>query len=196
MASVSGFALSPSPATSPLTVTCPASIISSALRREAMPALARIFWSRSSLMGLGLFLPLFQVGDLPQVPFLAVLSPGLDLVEARRQSAHLDGARHGAGVAGAEGLLELLERRQVFEAVEPEVDEELPRRAVEEGLADHLLAADDAHQPPLEQGLEHPRRADAAQLLDLGAGHRLPVGDDRQGLQRRHRELVPARDVE
>jgi len=50
MLSVSGSALVPSSVTIwPLRVTRPAVMISSALRREAMPAEARIFWRRVSM---------------------------------------------------------------------------------------------------------------------------------------------------
>src|SRR4051812_5468856 len=204
MASRSGSALSPSPATRPLTVTSPCSISSSALRREATPARARIFWMRSSLMAFPspgeasrrLRLPLLQLRHLAQEGLLAVLAGDGLLAASRVDPRHLGEPGHLAGVAGAEALLELLERRQVLQAVEAEVDQELPRGAVEEGLAHHLLAAHDAYHPPLEQGLEHPGRANAAQLLDLGAGDRLAVGDEGGGLQRRHREFVPPRDVE
>ncbi len=50
MTSRSGSALVPcSVTTAPLSVTRPAAMISSALRREAMPAAARIFWRRSGM---------------------------------------------------------------------------------------------------------------------------------------------------
>src|SRR5947208_8010790 len=93
MASRSGSALSPSPATLPLTVTSPCSISSSALRREATPARDRIFWMRSSLMGLPslaadaasrLGLPLFQLRHLAQEGLLLVLAGrGLHLADCR-----------------------------------------------------------------------------------------------------------------
>src|SRR5436853_534100 len=81
------------------------------------------------------------------------------------------------------------EGTQVLETVEPEVDQELPGGAIEERLAHHLLAAGDAHHAALQECLHHARGTDAAQLLDLGAGDGLPVGDDGQRLQRRHGQL-------
>ena len=43
---------------------------------------------------------------------------------------------------------------------------------------------EDLDQPPLEQRLHHRARVHAAHVLDLRPGHRLPVGDDGQRLQR------------
>jgi hypothetical protein len=108
-------------------------------------------------------------------------------------------ARRGTGrrrALASKGLFELLERRQVGERTEAEVHQELARRGVEERPADDLLAARDPHHPALEQGLERRHRALAPQILDLRRGDRLAIGDDRQGLERRHREPVGARRVE
>ncbi len=95
-----------------------------------------------------------------------------------------------------EHLLELLERGQVLQAVEPEANQELARGAVEERLPHHLLAPGDADQAVIEQRLEHARGRDAAQLLDLGPGDRLAIGDDGERLERRHRQLGAAGDLE
>ena len=46
-------------------------------------------------------------------------------------------------------------------------------------------------QPALEQDVERPLGdRDAADVLDIGAGHRLVIGDDRQGLERGAGELA------
>src|SRR5947209_1406448 len=123
MASRSGSAFSPSPATLPLMVTRPSWISSSALRREvATPARARIFCRRSSLMGsppvsLRLLhrqsvLPLFELGHLAQEQLLAVGVRGVQGRLVLGSAGQLGEARHGRGVAAAEGLLELLQGRQ------------------------------------------------------------------------------------
>src|SRR5206468_844312 len=105
---------------------------------------------------------LFERRSLDEDLLLAVAEAGEQLARAPRRPL---------GEA-AEGLLEVLERRQVLQALQAEVDEELARRGIEEGLADDLLAAGDPHQPALEEGLEHPGGRDAAQLLDLRPGDR------------------------
>src|ERR1700688_3714719 len=234
----------------PLTVTRPSRISSSPFRREAMPARARIFCSRSSLIGLALgvavpwtswtagrqsvsgatplvspfhlgpgrgrlFLanrtlvllgrlpigleprardPLRLPGGFVAFPILQGFHRLLARVELRRlaQDAFLAVVQVSIGVdrryrrdrrdrAGrrrrrdranrrrrrgrsAEGFLELLERRQIAQSVETEVHQELARGGGGEGFAHPPLAPRDAHQPLLEQGLEHPHRIDAAQL--------------------------------
>ena len=54
--------------------------------------------------------------------------------------------------------------RQIVQA---EPDQEFLRRRVHERPADHLLAADDLDQVPLEQRVQHAGRVDAADLGDL-----------------------------
>src|SRR5436305_5223757 len=151
MASRSGSAFSPTSATLPLMVTRPSWISSSALRREvATPARARIFCRRSSLMGsppvaLRLLhrqsvLLLLHLGHLAQEPLLAVGVRGVHGRLVQGPSRQLGEPRHGRRVAAAEGLLELLQGRQVPQTVEPDVHRELSGGAVEERLAHHLLA--------------------------------------------------------
>src|SRR5208283_4951277 len=66
MVSVSGSALVPCSVTIwPLRVTRPAAMISSALRREAMPAAARIFWRRRGMVdGLSVLLEGGRISDI------------------------------------------------------------------------------------------------------------------------------------
>ena len=56
------------------------------------------------------------------------------------------------------------------------------------GRPSPLAAADDVDQAALVQRLEHAAHRDAADLLDLGAADRLPIGDDRERLERRGAE--------
>ena len=56
-------------------------------------------------------------------------------------------------------------------------------RAVDERPARLLLLAQDADQVPVEQDVQRARRVDPADVVDLRPRDRLPVGDDRQGLE-------------
>ena len=90
----------------------------------------------------------------------------------------------------AEHVGQILDLGQIGQVVEAELVEELAGRAVHERPADDRLAADHLHQLAADQRVEHARRVDAADLGDLGRRHRLAVGDDRQRLERRHRQLL------
>src|SRR5262245_892874 len=113
MASRSGSAFSPSAATRPLTVTSPSRISSSALRREAIPARARIFCRRSSLTA-----PHLPGPPLPTPPF----PPHRERREKNRRVRMLfpfsrcggqgGGGRRGQGMRGAGGLPPHRERRE------------------------------------------------------------------------------------
>ncbi len=81
-------------------------------------------------------------------------------------------------------LVELAQRGQRGQVLQREELEELAGGAVEDGPARLLLLAEDLDELPLQQRLHHRAAVDAADLLDLGAGHRLPVGDDGQRLER------------
>src|SRR5215470_9707548 len=106
-------ALLPSVVTAaPFTVTRPATINSSALRRLTTPACDRIFWRRSSAIARG---PL--VGG-----WLVCGAIGLHQLHPAE-------------------LLELLERRQISQALQPELGQEFFGRLVQNGSADHVLAA-------------------------------------------------------
>src|SRR5207248_7323864 len=83
-----------------------------------------------------------------------------------------------------------LDLREVAEILEPEANQELLRRGLEEWAADDVLAADDLDQMPLEQRRQHARRVDAADLADLERGDRLLVGDDRERFQTLNGELL------
>ena len=82
-------------------------------------------------------------------------------------------------------LLELAQRGQRVEILQGEELEELAGGAVEDRPAHLFLLPDDLDQPAIEQRLEHRARVDAANVLDLRPRDRLPVGDDRQRLDRR-----------
>ena len=91
----------------------------------------------------------------------------------------------------AERVGHLLDLRQIAEVVQAEPIEELARRRVHERAADHLLAADGLDQLALDQRRQHAAAAaDAADLGDLRRRDRLLVGDDRQRLERLHRQLL------
>ena len=81
-------------------------------------------------------------------------------------------------------LVELLDRRQVVQAVQAEVDQELLGRAVEQRAAHDLLLAPGCAPASCREVLQRRRRVLAADRLDLGDRHRLPVGHDGQRLQR------------
>ena len=125
-----------------------------------MPACARTFCSRS------------------------LIPPRRRRIDPRRRPRGGRGRRRSA----PSELVEVLDRRQVLEAIQPEVDEEVLRRPVEQRVADDLLPPEDPHQLRSSRFLSAPDGIDAADRLDLGRGDRLPVGDDRQRLERRRRE--------
>ena len=85
-------------------------------------------------------------------------------------------------------VAQLGQRRQLVQAPQAEIVEELARGAEQLRVARHLAMADDADPVALLQRA-HDRRADrhAADLLDLAARDRLPVSDQRQRLQQRAR---------
>jgi hypothetical protein len=56
--------------------------------------------------------------------------------------------------------------------------------------------ARDAHQLALEQPAQHGADVHAAHVLDLGAGRRLPVGHDRERLERGRREAQRTRRLD
>src|SRR5688500_1232392 len=93
----------------------------------------------------------------------------------------------------AQGDRELVGPRQLLEVSQRELLEEDRGRAVEQRPADSLAAPDDVDEPALVDRLENAADGDAADLLDLGAADRLPVGDDRQRLERGRRETLRAR---
>ncbi len=85
-------------------------------------------------------------------------------------------------------LRELAERRQLAQLLQPEEQQEVGGRAVQERPADLLLLADDLHQVPLEQAAKRAPGVHPPNGLDLRFGDRLTVGDDGQGLERRLRQ--------
>ncbi len=87
--------------------------------------------------------------------------------------------------------LQLVETRQVADRVESELDQEFGRRAVGDRPARRLAPPAHAHPARLHQHVERALRdRDAADLLDVGARHRLMIGDDRERLERGARQLA------
>src|SRR4051812_46003734 len=149
---------------SPLTNTRPLAISSSAARREATPEWARNAWRRTSSTCWCLF----------------CLGRGITKRELW-VVARLAAREHHGQVFGA---------RQVVQRAEAEVLQEKGRRSVQQRPAQPLAAAHHLHQAALLERLEHRAGAHAADVLQLGAAHRLAVGDDGQRLERGAREAV------
>jgi hypothetical protein len=85
-------------------------------------------------------------------------------------------------------IANLRQRRQVLQAFQPEIIEEISCRGVHRRPPGHIAVADDAHPASLGQG-PHDVGADAdpADVLDLATRDGLPVGDQRQRLEQRAR---------
>ena len=93
------------------------------------------------------------------------------------------GLQLGQGLGLQVGFAEVRQARQVVQALEAEMQQELQGGGVHHGPAHHGLAPHRHDQLPLQQALHLVGAAgDAPQLVDLGHGHRLAVGDDGQGL--------------
>src|SRR3989442_1086518 len=105
----------------------------SALRREVTPARERIFCSRSSAT---LALALTSAAR-----FFDFRLPGLG------------GLVLGIGNRKTANLFELLQRRQLAQIHQPELNEELFRGLVENGLANYVLASGHGDQLSFEQRL-------------------------------------------
>ncbi len=82
-------------------------------------------------------------------------------------------------------VAKLGERRQLVEALEAEVIKEASRGAEQGGAARHVAVADYADPLALFQRLDDvAAHRHAANLLDLAAGDRLAVGNERKGFER------------
>src|SRR5262245_5669552 len=133
---------------------------------------------------------------VPRRLFVAFLVPASArrtvAAQVRYRRAVLSG--HGLGEAQLEGdaefvqVAQLRERRQLIEAPQPEVVEELARRAVERGTARDIAMSNGAHPPPVEQRTKNVRaQTHAAHVLDLATRDRLAIRDDRECLEQRAR---------
>src|SRR5262249_37657357 len=143
-------------ATRPWTVTRPASIQPSISRRDPSPAAARSFCRRSAVGAGG--------GGL-------LLLAGFFGTDSR--------FRGGDAWLKSESLSDFRQRRQLFQRAQAEVVEETAGRGVERGASRRLAVADDVDPAARLQRLDDlARNADAAHILDIAAGDRLPVGDD------------------
>ena len=113
----------------------------------------------------------------------SVSSSGSAAAPASRIGRHARGEQAGA--------LQLLDARQVADLLQAEMIEEGVGRAVGHRTAGRAAAAAHAHPFGLQQRVERALGGlDAADVLDLGAGHRLVVGDDRQHFERGARQLL------
>src|SRR5262249_32513025 len=87
--------------------------------------------------------------------------------------------------------LQLVEPRQVADRIEPEMRQERFGRAIGQRTAWRLAAAARPDPPGLQQDVNRALgRRHAANLLDLGARDRLVIGNDRERLDRRPRQLA------
>src|SRR5690348_7549844 len=155
---VSGSTTWPSVARRPSTWTRPAAISSSLARRDATPAAARTFWSRSGGIGLR--------GRLGW-RFRSVrgrVGPGFLVDEPRRE---LD-----------------VERRELDERREPEPLEEVEPGPVQKRPAGRLGPPELHDEPSMEERADRVVGIDAADPLDRRLRDRLAVGDDRERLHR------------
>ena len=82
--------------------------------------------------------------------------------------------------------LELIQPRQMGDILQPELDQEGLRGAIGDRAARGTFAPADLHPADLHQGVDGALgEGDAANVLDLGPGDGLVVGDDRQGFDGR-----------
>ena len=85
-------------------------------------------------------------------------------------------------------IANLGQRRQFVERFQVEIIEKFPGRAVQRRSSRHVLVAQRLDPLALLQRLDDIRAdADTADFLDLAAGDRLPVGDQRQRFHQRAR---------
>ena len=107
-----------------------------------------------------------------------------------RRQRHREAGRQPA--VEQAGALELVEPRQIADRVEPEMRQERLAGAVGQRPAGRLAPAARAgsSRSRSSTSTEPFEVDDAADLLDLGARHRLVIGDDGERLDRRARELA------
>src|SRR5690606_8553234 len=198
--------LIPTWATSPLTRTRPSAIRCSSARREPSPACASTLCNRSSSRGAtGAVSPRFRVSLRLPLLFSSLIlllrrgRCGVVIVDLLR--LWLVGGGRAVVAIGRRDLrveaelrleladvLDLGQRRQVFQALQPEVVEEGLGRGQQFRLAGNVAMADDADPFALLERLDDVAvHGHAADLLDLAAGDRLAIGDQRQRLQGRAR---------
>src|SRR5664279_1073527 len=207
----------------PLTDTRPLVISSSALRREAIPAAAMIFCSRSAGMRLRLLRRTsgFGFGGVGSVGgHCTVAYEGVGIGAFRNSLGHrfrficlrnfecMLGAgpsffRSGRGEQVSlriAQLFEFLHAGQLGDVVESEAEQKFLGRLVENGAADDLLAPGSGDQLAIKQGGDYAGSIHAANLADLRYRDRLLVGDDSerfQCLQRKaHRRLQALRKID
>ncbi len=77
-------------------------------------------------------------------------------------------------------VTELLQCRKVLETAQTEELQEERACPIDERPAGLVFAAEDFHQTALGQHLERRAGVDAADIIDLGPGERLAIGDDGQ----------------
>ncbi len=84
---------------------------------------------------------------------------------------------------------------KVLRSIEPEVHEEFLRGPVQERLPHDFLAARHSQEFSFEEGPDDARGVGAAEKVDLGKGHGLPMGDDRENLEGRLRKALACCDA-
>src|SRR3954466_4763618 len=165
-------------ATTPSTVTRPATISSSQTRRDPMPASASTFWSRTPSYSSTGGAPLTRARSLGDVDGVragsrfALAGRGLrgvldPEVQPPLERLHHVGLGHEAG-----------QRRQVLKRIEPDLLEEPRRGAVEDGLARTGVVADLGDVAALDERGDGRLDVHPADGRQLCTRHRLLVGDD------------------
>src|SRR5688572_5542081 len=162
----------------PLTVMRPAAIQASTWRGDATPRADRTFWMRSrmgsparrgraaSARGVGVVGGRLACGRRLHRHRLVELELDADVVHVAKRG----------------------KRRQLIEAAQAEVVEEIPRGAEKLRMAGHFPVPDDADPAALRERADDVRvDRHAAHVLDLAARDRLPVRDERERLQQRAR---------
>ena len=98
----------------------------------------------------------------------------------------------GKSLVGAKGFaregFKFLEAGEFVQIAEAEAHQEFFRSAVQDGAADDFFASGGGDQLFVEKRVDDAGSVDAANFLNFGSGDGLLVGDDRESLERRHRE--------
>ena len=84
----------------------------------------------------------------------------------------------------------LAQGRKLIEAGQSEMLQELESGAIDDGPAGLVQPALLLDHAPVDQGAQDAVGIDAAHRFNVGAGHRLAIGDDGQGFQRGRRQLA------
>src|SRR5436305_1893818 len=172
------------------TVMRPARIISSIARREPNPHAASTLCSRcGSLKTSSVERLCFGGGRLSAIRCSARLGCCIGPDERTRACEwRLGGLCGGIRYLQEVGRIELGERWQLRKGAQAEIIEEGRSRRVERRPSRRFAMADDLDPLPIFERLYDVRRyGDAADGLNVAAGHGLLIGDDRQSFHHRSR---------